>query len=90
MNDAEEAYSASKNVSRTGPSGTIVHWPEAVQHLIHTDATENSIFEAIDDFREVLKSSTENETAYATIFNLASYRCVNLHEEEDKITMYVN
>lgn len=42
---------ASTNGSRTGTSGGIVHWSDAVQYLLRTYAAETAISEAIDDFR---------------------------------------
>lgn len=47
---AGDQYRAAANVSRSGNAGRIVHWTEAVQHLLRTYETEATISDAIEDF----------------------------------------
>lgn len=84
LNTAAEQYCGSTNGYRTGTSGGIVYWPEAVQYLLCLYATDTAICEALNDFREVRKSPTENGTAYAARRNRAASLCVNMHDEEEK------
>lgn len=86
---AGEQYCTNTNVSSTGTSGGIIHYLDAVQYMLRTYVNDTEICEAFDDFLEVRPSPTENETIYSARLNRVSYRCGNVQEEEDKITLYI-
>jgi len=60
---AAQQYRAASNSSR---SSGLKYWPEAVQYLLRTYATETAIHEAVDDLDNIRQGPTEDETAFAT------------------------
>lgn len=66
-----------------------MHWPEAVQHLRCTYATEQTITQTLDDFEDVRQTETENGTAFVAILNNAACLCGNVYEEDEKINVYI-
>lgn len=86
---AVDQYRAAANRSPSGNVGGIVHLLEAVKHLLQTYETEKAITEALEVFNEIHQTENENEVAYAARLNNAAYRCGNVHDEDDKICLYV-
>lgn len=87
---AADQYRAAANGSRSDNVGGIFHWLKAVQHLLPTYTTEQSITEAIDELNNIGQAKNKNDTAYTAGLNNAAYRCGNVHDENDKIYLYVN
>ena len=44
----------------------------------------------MSDLRMTRQSTTEDENAYAARINQATYRCANIHSEDEKMTFYVD
>ena len=84
---AAHQYRAASNSSR---SSGVRYWPEAVQYLLRTYATETAIREALDQLDRIRQSPTEDEHAFAARVNEAIYRCGNVHEEVEKISFFIN
>ena len=75
--------------SRSGAGG-LTKWPEAVQYLLRTYATDREIQEAVEELESLRQSSNEDEDAFASRVGLAAYRCGGVHSESEKITIYTN
>jgi hypothetical protein len=71
-------------------SGGVSCWPEAVQYLLGTYATPAAIRGAISDLRSLRQKWDEDEIAFAARVNQATYRCGNVHDEDEKMTFYVD
>ena len=84
---AAKQYRAACNSSR---SAGLKYWPEAVQYLLRTYATETAIREAVRDLENIRQSPTEDETAFATRINEAVYRCGNVYDDIEKIGFFIN
>lgn len=48
-----DQYPAAANGSRSGNVGGIFHWPETIQHLLRTYATEQATTEALDELNDI-------------------------------------
>ena len=84
---ARMQYRAARSGSR---SGGLACWPEAVQYLLRTYATQGAIRDAIHHLRSLRQDDKESERTFATRVNEAVYRCGNVHEEDEKMTFYVD
>ena len=85
--NAAQNYRYSSNNSG---SGNTLRWPEAVQYLLRTYATEQAIREAVEQFENLRQASNEDEHAFASRVGVAAYRCGNVHTDIEKITVFVN
>ena len=64
--------------------------PEAIQYLLRTYATAAAMREALESLRNIRQTSTEAEEDYRKRLNDAIFRCGNIHEEDEKMTYYVD
>lgn len=83
-----EKYLAAANESCSGNICSIAHWNEAVQHLLCTYDNEQAITEALNDFNDISQVENQKMTAYAARRNNTAYRCGNVHDEDDKNTLF--
>lgn len=86
-NKAAQHYRSS---SSNGRSGGMVTWPEAVQYLLRTYTTEQSIRETVEHFWNLRQASNEDEHAFSSRVGVATYRCGNVHMELEKVTIFIN
>ena len=84
---AEVQFRSTRYGSR---SGGVTCWPEAVQYLLTKYATPSSIREAVSTMRNIRQMSGENEVEYSCRLNQTAYRCGNVFEETEKITIFVD
>lgn len=84
---ASRTYRSSRNGAH---SGGVSCWPEAVQYLLRTYATASAIREAVSTVRNTRQKHGENEAEYSTRINHAVYRCGNVFDESEKMSMFVN
>ena len=70
--------------------GGITCWPEAVQYLLRSYATNAAISQALLDLRDTRQKSGETETEYSTRIMDAEYRCGNVHTTDERMTMFVD
>ena len=74
----------------TSRQGGLTFWPEAVQHLLRTYSTPAAMRESMDNLRSILQGDTETEESYQKRFHKAINRCGNVHNEGEKITLYID
>lgn len=79
-----------RSIASRSRSGTLTKWPEAVQYLLRTYATDRAIQEAVEALENIRQASNEDENAYASRVGTAAYRCGNVHTESEKITIFVH
>ena len=70
--------------------GGIASWPEAVQFLLRSYATNAVISEALLDLRDIRQKPGEPETDYSSRLMRAVYRCGNIHSADERMTMFVD
>lgn len=85
-----DQQSAADNVHRSRKKicGTF-NWPEDVQHLRRTVATEANL-EYIKYVISTHQIQNEDETTYVYRFNSDAYCCARIQYEGNKINIYVN
>ena len=79
-----------RSASSHSRSGGLVCWPDAVQYLLRTYATEQAIRESVEHLENLLQATNEDENAFASRVGVAAYRCGNVHTEVEKIAIFVN
>ena len=84
---ASSAFRAAKAGSQTG--GVKV-WPEAVQFLLRTYATNGAIRQALAAFRSVRQAPNESEMEYSAKLTNAAYRCGSIHSDVEKMTHFID
>lgn len=82
-------YLAAPNVFRSGNTGGIINWPEAVQNLLRTYVTEKLIIEALVELRNIHQYESENEMAYDAWLNNTAYRFGNENDGQGNVYLYV-
>ena len=85
---AKEQFVAVKG-SVAGDGG-VTNWPEAVQYLLRSYATNGAIRQATLALRDTKQREGETETQYDTRLNRAFHRCGNVHSREDRISYFVD
>lgn len=86
---AEDQFNWVRGLSRAFEGG-VYCWREAVQYLLRSYATVNSIQSAILVSKDTRKEPNESETAYSTPLNHAFHRCGNLYTAQKQCTMFVD
>lgn len=88
--NAGNHYRAAANGSRTVNSGGIVQWPEAVTHLLQTNATEAAIGEAVDNLLHVPQNETKPKRLTQPVSTTQPIAVEQLFMmKTSKITVYV-
>lgn len=87
--NAGDQYRATSNGSRSENVDGVIHLPETVQHLLRTYDTEQTITEELDDFDDIQQNENENKTAYQLRLNNTTYCRGNVHEDDEKIYLYL-
>ena len=79
------------SVSQTAGShhGKVSVWPEAVQWLLRSSATDEAICQAVLAFREVQQRPSEDEMEFYIRLTDASSRCGNVYSMEEQMTMFI-
>ena len=79
------------SVSQTAGShhGKISVWPEAVQWLLRSFATDEAIRQAVLALREVQQRPSEDEMDFYIRLTDASNRCGNVYSMDDQLTMFI-
>ena len=72
------------------PVGGVTCWPEAVNYLLRSYATNEAIQTALLALRDVRQRDGETELDYNTRLNKAERRCGNPHTVEDRITIFID
>lgn len=85
--DAASQYRATVKGSR---SNGVTCWPEAVQYFLRTYATTNAIRDANHAFRGLKQILHEDEVTFSARVNLAAFKCGNVHDEDEKITVFID
>ena len=85
---AKDQYSSARGVSRR--DGGIQAWPDAVQFLLRSFATNEAIQSALSSLKDIRQREGEDELDYSTRLNRAERRCGNPHYPRDRITHFVN
>ena len=85
---AKEQFNAVKGT--LAGDGGVTNWPEAVQYLLRTYATNSAIREAILALRDTKPRDGETETAFDARLNKAFHRCGNVHSREDRIAYFID
>jgi len=78
------------NLSGGSRKGGVTCWPEAIQYLLRTYATPTAMREALEHLRNIRQGEMEAEEEYRKRLNQAIYRCGNVHEEDEKMTYYID
>ena len=66
-------------------SSGISCWPQAIQYLIPTDETPSAIHNGVKDLRNTRQASDEDEITFVARINHETYRCENVHDEDEKM-----
>lgn len=69
---------AAANGSRSGNTGGIVHYSEAVHQLLHTYATEQAFTKALYSLDDIYQNKNKIETSYDFRLNNTTYRSEKL------------
>ena len=79
------------SVSQTAGShhGKVSVWPEAVQWLLRSFATDEAIRQAVLALREVQQRPSEDEMEFYIRLTDASNRCGNVYSMEEQMTMFI-
>ena len=79
------------SVSQTAGShhGKVSVWPEAVQWLLRSFATDESIRQAVLALRDVQQRPSEDEMEFYIRLTDAGNRCGNVHSMEEQMTMFI-
>lgn len=86
---AEDQFNAVSGSARAAEGG-ITCWPEAVQFLLRSYATNTNTHEAILALRHTQQKPGETETDYSARLLNAFKRCGNVYSGEEKITMFID
>ena len=70
--------------------GGVSYWPEAVQYLLRTYATNDAISGALLDLRDTRQKPNESEIDYSARLLDAEYRCGNVHDAEERMTLFID
>ena len=70
--------------------GGVAYWPEAVQYLLRTYATNDALSSALLDLRDTRQKPQESETDYSARLLDAEYRCGNVHDAEERMTLFID
>ena len=82
-------YEAARNVV-TSRQGGVSSWPEAVQFLLQTFATETAVSQSMMDLRNIRQKHNEDENSYGTRLSVASSRCGNVHKQSDLAMFFID
>ena len=85
---AKDQFLSAKGVSRR--DGGIQAWPDAVQFLLRSFATNEAIQSALTMLKDISQRDGEDELDYSTRLNRAERRCGNPHYPRDRITHFIN
>ena len=79
------------SVSQTAGAhhGKVSVWPEAVQWLLRSFATDEAIRQAVLALREVQQRPSEDEMEFYIRLKDASNRCGNVYSMEEQMTMFI-
>lgn len=78
-------------VSQTGGThqGKVRVWPEAVQWLLRSFATDEALRQAEFNLRSIQQRPGEDEMDYYVRVTDASNRCGNFHNMDEQMTMFI-
>ena len=85
---AKELFSSAAGIL-PGGSG-IASWPEAVQYLLQTYATDLAIERSIEATQSLRQQVGEDEKAYSARFTLAEQRCGNVHRWRERKLLFID
>ncbi|CAN8076685.1 unnamed protein product [Agarophyton chilense] len=86
---AEDKYHSVRVLSLASGGG-VTCWPEAVQYLLRSCATNSAIQQAILALRDTRQRPGESETDYSSRLNKAFHRCGNVYPAEERCTVFVD
>ncbi|CAN8070210.1 unnamed protein product [Agarophyton chilense] len=86
---AEDQYHSVRGTSRASEGG-VTCWPEAVQYLLSSNATNPAIQQAIRGLRDTRQRPDESGTDYSTLLNKAFHRFGNVYPAEERCTMFID
>lgn len=78
-------YRSSLNTNRTDE---LVYWPEAMQYVLRTCATDSMISESTEHSENIGQNLNEPKNAYASRIGDAAYRCENVYTDNDNIKIF--
>lgn len=79
-----------RSICNGARSGGVVCLPEAVGNFLRTHAPPTNICNAVADLRKILYQHQKDGFTYSRPMNDAVHRCGNVHEEIDKMTLFVD
>ncbi|CAN8069909.1 unnamed protein product [Agarophyton chilense] len=85
----EDQYHSVRGTSRASEGG-VTCWPEAVQYLLRSYATNSATQQAIRALRDTRQRPGESETDYSSRRNKAFHRCGNFYPAEERCTIFVD
>ena len=85
---AKEQFNAVKGT--LAGDGGVTSWPEAVQYLLRSYATNGAIREATIALRDTKQPEDETEVQFDTRLNKAFHRCGNVHGRDDRMAYFVD
>lgn len=85
---AAEQFRSTIGASRR--DGGVVCWPEAVQYLLRSYATNEAIQDALRALKNVQQTAGETELDYSNRLNRAERRCGNPHRLRDRVTDFIS
>lgn len=70
--------------------GGIISWPQAVQWMLRSFATDDAIHNVILAIRNLQQLPNEGERDYYLRLSDASNRCSYVHDAQELVTMYID
>lgn len=64
-------------------------WTEAIHSLLHTSSTTNEMRDALNNLHPACQRENELEESYHKRFNDVIHLWGNVHEDDEKMTLYV-
>lgn len=70
-------------------SDGVTFWPEVLSHFLRTYVTSATNCNAVNDLRNIHQQPQKDELTYSRRFNDAVHRCGNVHDEIDKMKLFL-